>query len=364
MPLAAASMLCVSQDLPDGVETGRAVRVNPLPSSDNDLYTMTWLSIVKTSPADTMPKEALLREIALVARARCTAANVSGCMVYESGFFLQTIEGRREDVLEIYDSFERDVELSPILALHRDWLADRVYSDWAMVSSLPRSRQLNVAGIVANVAARVAEAPHTDPHDHFQKLMMPERVAALTGSRTSLPGVAPPLSTRVALCSNTSLWLNPTFLHLEARFGEPPQTSAITTFEHHRVNATSIEYEDIPGDGYGAARTRIIGVTEALLSSQVANPLLSNVDLIVLLARAREGEDFLAFVGHLLAHRWRGPRKPEMLLIAADSAAAFVPAIRVCAHKQGFNLQVRAGSPQSGDEIWAQVEKCLRATTR
>lgn len=325
----------------------------------SSLYSLTYVSTFSLQEASDLMADAMLLEIGIAEKARNLAADLTGYLVFENGFFLQTIEGTQSAVEASYQSITRDPRHHSLVILHRGEIAERTYSTWDMSVSVRRGGQREVAAVVAYLIARATQQPTTPPDEYFRDFLAPSRAIVTSANRGVRMGIAPAPPTRIALCTNSAFWLMPTFNYIASRYDETPQSSKIVDPEGSSREPVALEYVDVNGSGETA--TRIIGVNDGLLTSPASLPLLSNLDLIVLLARAREGEDYLYFIGHLLSHRWVGRANPEIMLICPDKDAEFVPAITESATMQGFRLQILSGTPKAGDEIWEHIRQWLLA---
>lgn len=322
------------------------------------MYTLTYVSTFALQEASDLVADAMLREIGKAARVRNVAADVTGYLVFENGFFLQTLEGEQAVVERLYQSIARDPRHHSLVILHRGAISERTYPTWGLSASVRRGGRREVATVVAYLKARATDNPATPPDEYFRDFLAPSRAIIDARSPAARNGTAPVSPTRIAICTNTAFWLMPTFNHIATRYGETPQTSKINDPEGNGMESVPLEYVDI--DGYGSGATRVIGVNDGLLASLASYPMLANLNLIVLLARSREGEDYLSFIGHLLSHRWMGrSNPPTIMLIAADQSAEFIPAIQECAKLGGFSMQIRSGAPKAGEEIWDQVRAWL-----
>lgn len=72
--------------------------------------------------------------VALLDRSRANNARVAvtGMLLYHDGNFMQVLEGREADVLQVYERISRDPRHKRCLILTRQAVAERTFGDWSM----------------------------------------------------------------------------------------------------------------------------------------------------------------------------------------------------------------------------------------
>ena len=115
-----------------------------------------------------------LEQILLSARTRNTTHKVTGMLLYRDGVFLQLLEGRRDNVHDIYNLIGRDRRHHHLINLLEETITERDFPSWTMGYSIPAPAQLERFGENLDCARRPAVS-----------------MAAL--------GVNPPLATRFLL---------------------------------------------------------------------------------------------------------------------------------------------------------------------
>ncbi|PWL29282.1 BLUF domain-containing protein [uncultured Roseivirga sp.] len=73
-----------------------------------------------------------LEDILKTARDFNQANNLTGCLLYHGGQFLQLLEGDFQILLDLYDRIKRDSRHREFLLLHMKETDQRVYTDWTM----------------------------------------------------------------------------------------------------------------------------------------------------------------------------------------------------------------------------------------
>ncbi len=319
------------------------------------MFTLTYVSTFALQEASDLLADAMLREIAVVARARNNACGLTGYLVFENGFFLQTIEGPHAEVERVYESIARDSRHRELTILHHGAITERTFPSWGMTISVRRGGRREVATVVAYLKARAHQAPATLPHEYFRDLLAPSRLITTAANRGTEGALGAPL--RIALCSASTTWLASTFEHIAARFGDTLQKSRIANPDG-ATEPVLFEYIDARGASHSAIR--VIGVSEGLLASQAAFPLIANLDLIVLLAGATENERYLDFVERLLAQAMPLQAPSSALLVCPDLDAKFIPEVKALADQQGASLALAVGSHVNGHAVWTHIDAWLR----
>ena len=73
-----------------------------------------------------------ISDIMKVANAKNTVKNISGCLVFHKGVFIQILEGLEKDVMAIYDRIKMDIRHSEIELLWEGSSTERIFPDWNM----------------------------------------------------------------------------------------------------------------------------------------------------------------------------------------------------------------------------------------
>ena len=75
--------------------------------------------------------------------------DVSGCLIYHDNSFVQILEGRKEDVLELYKKIEADQRHHTVTLLWESNVKSRVFTEWNMAFHRPANE--NVKYFVNNL---------------------------------------------------------------------------------------------------------------------------------------------------------------------------------------------------------------------
>jgi len=80
-------------------------------------------------------------ETAITANSAC---NISGCLVYHKGSFVQILEGNKKDVLDTFDKIKNDARHSLITLLWENQVDSRCFSEWHMAYHRPEDENLKL----------------------------------------------------------------------------------------------------------------------------------------------------------------------------------------------------------------------------
>ncbi|MDJ0877939.1 MAG: BLUF domain-containing protein [Halieaceae bacterium] len=91
------------------------------------LYTLGYAS-TQTAPLGTAGLIGLLNE----AREFNQKHDITGLLLHRDDSFLQVIEGRKQDVLSLYEQIKQDPRHERVETLFEDYIEDREFSEWQM----------------------------------------------------------------------------------------------------------------------------------------------------------------------------------------------------------------------------------------
>lgn len=63
--------------------------------------------------------------------------NISGCLIFHNGFFVQILEGNKEDVLNIFEKIKDDNRHQNIELLATNYVENRTFPEWSMAYHEP-----------------------------------------------------------------------------------------------------------------------------------------------------------------------------------------------------------------------------------
>jgi diguanylate cyclase (GGDEF)-like protein/PAS domain S-box-containing protein len=98
------------------------------PATASPLYFLIYVSRATQEMSDE-ELDALLKK----ARAFNRSAGISGCLVYQDGYFMQMLEGKRDVLLSIMDRIKVDARHQDVSVVIEGPARKRVFTDWGMV---------------------------------------------------------------------------------------------------------------------------------------------------------------------------------------------------------------------------------------
>lgn len=71
-----------------------------------------------------------------------TAFDISGCLIFHNGYFLQILEGDKEDVLAIYEKIKKDSRHEAVTLLGESVVEKRTFPEWNMAYHEPEDKSM------------------------------------------------------------------------------------------------------------------------------------------------------------------------------------------------------------------------------
>lgn len=91
------------------------------------MYTLTYESVA-TKKLKTVEMEELLEN----ARANNERDDITGCLIYYKGGFVQLLEGRKKNITELYDKIKKDPRHTNVTLFSDDEISKRTFPNWGM----------------------------------------------------------------------------------------------------------------------------------------------------------------------------------------------------------------------------------------
>ncbi|TAN46840.1 MAG: EAL domain-containing protein [Methylococcaceae bacterium] len=113
-------------------ETTFIETVNREAAGTAELEANEWYFLIYVSQAVQPMSEAELEKLLLSARGWNRANGITGCLIYQDGYFMQMLEGRRLAVLALMQSIERDPRHQAVRVVMQGETAHRIFSEWSM----------------------------------------------------------------------------------------------------------------------------------------------------------------------------------------------------------------------------------------
>lgn len=109
---------------------------------------MSLKSQIYVSSAVTPLDDQALMALLAQARRNNAAHGVTGMLLYDSGNFMQALEGPADAVDATFARIRRDSRHKSIIAMHAEYLMERAFADWTMgFANAARLRAKGAAGV-------------------------------------------------------------------------------------------------------------------------------------------------------------------------------------------------------------------------
>ena len=72
-----------------------------------------------------------------------SARNISGCLIYHNNCFVQILEGKKKDVLELYEKIKADDRHHSVTLLWENNVENRFFAEWHMAYYKPNDKNMN-----------------------------------------------------------------------------------------------------------------------------------------------------------------------------------------------------------------------------
>lgn len=88
--------------------------------------------------------EKVIQEILESSRQHNAEKNITGCLLYSDGIFVQYLEGNRRDLEELYNKIKTDERHSDVKEITVGPLHERLFPTWAMGARCTRKHDFNL----------------------------------------------------------------------------------------------------------------------------------------------------------------------------------------------------------------------------
>ncbi|MFT5643744.1 MAG: hypothetical protein ACI83P_001291 [Janthinobacterium sp.] len=157
------------------IETVNQEMRNGLPQAVDSLHYLIYVSHA-VQPLSAEAIDALSTS----ARAFNESAGVTGCLLYQDGYFLQMLEGNREDLFALYERIKADTRHRNVSLVMEGPARHRVFMDWSMAlrdetlgPNNPEFKKWQVSKISLSELAKDARVCYgyiiAGVHDNFTK---------------------------------------------------------------------------------------------------------------------------------------------------------------------------------------------------
>lgn len=84
------------------------------------------------NPQEGKTSKEIMDEILMTSREYNSQKNITGCLLFSNNIFLQLLEGKKEDVKNLYHSIKKDKRHSNITLLIEQEVNERMFPDWSL----------------------------------------------------------------------------------------------------------------------------------------------------------------------------------------------------------------------------------------
>ncbi|WP_339658379.1 BLUF domain-containing protein [uncultured Polaribacter sp.] len=94
------------------------------------MFELVYYSIINTQKGKTSIQ--IMDEILSKSREFNSHKNITGCLLFRNNVFLQLLEGKKEDVQNLYSSIKKDNRHSNVTLIIEQDVEERMFPDWSM----------------------------------------------------------------------------------------------------------------------------------------------------------------------------------------------------------------------------------------
>ena len=308
-------------------------------------------------PTDAAQPEALSNLIQS-ARALAQSHGLTGLLALADGYYLHLVEGERSAVQSLVhhiSSFWGST--APIVLLSLAIKRQR-YAQWSANVVERPAPATNMQQRLARLHQFIAQDSMAAIPDLFRYFLMPS-TALPAPNEPSAPAQPRRKVRQVAVFSSSLLWFNPIFSQVATRFRGHPQTLKASS-TGREVDMFPIDYVDVEAGPLGAVR--MVGITLDLLDSTLSYPLLSKVEVAVLLTRTHAASKDLQLVEHAMRHPAMLYSIPQVLLVNSRLSDDLSQHFATLAAEARLPTTELGASVLSGEPIWAAIATMLQTT--
>ena len=93
---------------------------------------MRLISLTYVSASSELYNKNELMDILEASRRNNPKYNITGMLLYRSGYFIQALEGEERDVDAIYEKIKQDPRHQNILVVQKEAIEERAFGEWSM----------------------------------------------------------------------------------------------------------------------------------------------------------------------------------------------------------------------------------------
>lgn len=308
-------------------------------------------------PPDAAQPEALSNLIQS-ARALAQSHGLTGLLALADGYYLHLVEGERSAVQSLVHHISGFWGSTPPTVLLSLAIKRQRYAQWSANVVERPAPATNMQQRLARLHQFIAQDFMAAIPDLFRYFLMPS-TALPAPNEPSAPAQPRRKVRQVAVFSSSLLWFNPIFSQVATRFRGHPQTLKASS-TGREVDMFPIDYVDVVAGPLGAVR--MVGITLDLLDSTLSYPLLSKVEVAVLLTRNHAASKDLQLVEHAMRHPAMLYSIPQVLLVNSRLSDDLSQHFATLAAEARLPTTELGASVLSGEPIWAAIATMLQTT--
>ena len=113
------------------------------------MFELVYYSILKTQEGKTSIQ--IMNEILKKSREFNANKNITGCLLFRNNVFLQLLEGKKEDVQNLYQSIKRDHRHTNVTLIIEQDVKERMFPDWSMAFYESTNASSNMNQFIKNI---------------------------------------------------------------------------------------------------------------------------------------------------------------------------------------------------------------------
>lgn len=319
----------------------------------NPFYLVCYYGQVPAEAVQPEPLSSLIQS----ARALAQSHGLTGLLAVADGYYLHLVEGERSAVQSLVHHISGLWGDTPPTVLLSLAIKRQRYAQWSADVVKRPAPPTNIQPRLTRMHEFIAQDSMAAIQDLFRYFLTPSTAVPVSYEPST---TAPSRSKvrQVAVFSSSLLWFNPIFSHVATRFRGHPQTLKASSTGRD-VDMFPIDYVDVMAGPLGAVR--MVGISIDLLSSTLSYPLLSKVEVAVLLTRNHATSKDLYLVEQALQHPAMLHSKPQVLLVNSGLNDKLLHQFTTLAAEAHMPTRELGASVLSGEPIWSAIADMLQA---
>lgn len=133
---------------------------------------MSIVALVYVSQAKHLMSNSELRDLLAFARQKNKELDITGMLLYKTGFFIQVLEGDPENITQVYSSIKQDPRHENITLIYSETITERAFNEWSMGFNLLDDNSLKHMDGYTSFLAKPSCDFFASNVSHTQKLLL------------------------------------------------------------------------------------------------------------------------------------------------------------------------------------------------